>query len=70
MTLTDTVALQAYIDKGTSVQFDITIAASNWVNGLENYGILVKDVQEITIVLWYSLDSNWRSGTVVQFSQL
>ena len=45
----DTVSLQAHIGKGTLIRFDITAAAKNWVNGAQNYGILVKDVLEITI---------------------
>ena len=45
----DTVRLKAYINKGDSVRINITTAANNWFNGAQNYGILIKDKQEIVI---------------------
>ena len=32
--------------KGTLVRMDVTQAAKNWVNGAQNYGILVRVINE------------------------
>ena len=37
-------------DKGTLVRMDITQAAINWINGAQNYGILVRDIYEDVLV--------------------